>query len=301
MSGSGARAAFLLMYGDDLLAGRNRESTMDWAYKAALTATTVALLLTVAQLFGRRMAGILAGLPTVTGPALIWLALEYGSAYAVQAAIGSIAACALCALFALAYDRASRRSGVGVALALATGASLLVAAPLHWLCTGLALAMIVAGIAALAVFAAMPEGEEEAVPVTRLRGELVFTALASGIVSGAVALLAPTVGPFWAGVLASPPLIAAAVAIHQHLFTGHASVRRFLRGYVAGLLGRAAFGAGFALLIAPIGVTFASLVAGAAGCMLTTSALRFFAALPARRTLAGILDSAVAEARSRWS
>jgi len=61
--------------------------------------------------------------------------------------------------------------------------------------------------------------------------------------------LAPCVGPFWAAVLASPPRIAAAVAIHRHLLAGHASVRRFLRGCVAGLLGRAAFGAGFALLI----------------------------------------------------
>jgi hypothetical protein len=218
-----------------------------------------------------------------TGPALIWLALEFGPGYAIEAATGSIAACALCALFALAYDRASRRAGVAVALTLATGAAVLVALPLHWLCTGLALALAAAGAAAIAVFAAMPEGEEDAAPVSRLRGELAFTALASGAVSGVVSLAAPSVGPFWAGVLASPPLIAAAVAMHQHVFTGHASVRRFLRGYVAGLLGRAAFGAGFALLIAPIGLASAALVASAAGCALTTGALRLFASLPARR------------------
>lgn len=61
------------------------------------------------------MAGLLAGLPTVTGPALLWLSLDHGAAYAVNAAIGSVAACAVCALFALAYERASRHAGIVVA------------------------------------------------------------------------------------------------------------------------------------------------------------------------------------------
>ena len=250
---------------------------MDWGYKVALTATTVALLLTVGQLFGRRLAGILAGLPTVTGPALIWLALEFGTDYAVEAAIGSIAACTLCALFALAYERVSRRNGIAGALLSATVASVLLAPPLYWMHSGLMLTLVMAAVASFVVYAVMPEDRDGAEPVRRLRGELVLTALVSGAVSGAVALSAPTVGPFWAGVLASPPLIAAAVAMHQHAFAGPASVRRFLRGYVAGLQGRVVFGAGFALLITPFGVTRAALVATVAGCVFTVATLRGYA------------------------
>lgn len=52
---------------------------MDWSNKAMLTAATVAALLALARLFGHRLAGILAGLPTVTGPALLWLALDHGA------------------------------------------------------------------------------------------------------------------------------------------------------------------------------------------------------------------------------
>ena len=44
---------------------------MDWGYKAVLTAITVALVLLVAQALGRRLAGLLAGLPIVTAPALL--------------------------------------------------------------------------------------------------------------------------------------------------------------------------------------------------------------------------------------
>jgi hypothetical protein len=250
------------------------ESAMDWACKAALTATTVALLLTVAQHFGRRVAGILAGLPTVTGPALVWLAVDFGSAYAIAAAIGSIAACVLCALFALAYERASRRCGIAVTLGAATAACGLVAPPLQWLASDLALALLTAGGATLAIHAAIPAGRDDGVARPGLPGELWITALVSGTVSGAVAATAPAIGPFWAGVLASPPLIAAAVASHQHAFIGSRSVRAFLRGYVLGLFGRAIFGASFAVMLVPFGVTGATLLAAAAGCVLSMTALR---------------------------
>ena len=51
---------------------------MDWRCKAAVTAVAIVLLLAAAQRLGRQVAGILTGLPTVTGPALAWLAFEHG-------------------------------------------------------------------------------------------------------------------------------------------------------------------------------------------------------------------------------
>lgn len=98
---------------------------MNWLGKAMVTAATVAALLVVARLFGRRLAGILAGLPAVTGPAPIWLAIDRGTAYAIEASIGSITACAMCAVFALVYERASQRCSIATALPLAAVASVL--------------------------------------------------------------------------------------------------------------------------------------------------------------------------------
>jgi len=91
-------------------------------------------------------------------------------------------------------------------------------------------------------------------------------------VSGVTALAAPQVGPFWAGVLASPPLIAAAVAINLHVTAPSRSdgaVARFLRGYAAGLIGRSGFAALFGALLAPTGVIAAVLLATAIGCLAT--------------------------------
>lgn len=249
---------------------------MDWGYKAMLTATTVALLLTVAQLFGRRLAGVLAGLPTVTGPALLWLALENSAPYAFQAAIGSVVGCALCALFAFVYERASRRSNAWIAVALATAASAGAAPLAAVLNTGLLLALGVALVVVLVLYVLMPAGAVE----TRhrgfgLRGEPFITASVAGVVSGAVALAAPEVGPFWAGVLASPPLIAGVIAIQQHTAEGSPAAAAFLRGYVAGLVGRIGFGGAFATLPLLLPVPLAALLSFGAGCAFTMASMRW--------------------------
>lgn len=244
-----------------------------------VTAFTVALLLAVARYFGQRMAGMLAGLPTVTGPALIWLALDHGSAYAFDASIGSISACLPCAAFALAYERASRRYGTWIALALACAISLAVAPPLQQLAGKLLVALFCAVAGAVLVHRAMPDAREAAREACSPACEIILTAFVSGAVSGGVALAAPTAGPFWAGVLASPPLIAAVVAMHQHARSGHVSARTFLRGYVAGLLGRAVFAAGFALCL-QIGVPTAALLATVAASGCTVVSLRWNATAP---------------------
>lgn len=249
---------------------------MDWGYKAMLTATTVALLLTVAQLFGRRLAGVLAGLPTVTGPALLWLALDHGAAYAVQAATGSVVGCALCAVFAFAYQRASRRGNALIACLLATAASVLampLAVPFE---ASLTVAVAFALALVLLLFTAMPagmvQGRGRGVGV---RGEPFVTASVAGAVSGAVALAAPEVGAFWAGVLASPPLIAGLIAMQQHWAEGPDAAAAFLRGYVGGLVGRIGFGAAFATLPLVLPMAAAALLAFVAGCALTYASMRW--------------------------
>lgn len=250
---------------------------MDWGYKAMLTATTVALLLTVAQLFGRRVAGVLAGLPTVTGPALLWLALENGASYAVEAAIGSVIGCALCALFAFVYQRVSRRGNALLAGLLATAASagaMPLAGRIEFdllLALGLALAVV------LLLYLLMPAGAVQGRGHRPgLRGEPFITASVAGVVSGAVALAAPQVGAFWAGVLASPPLIAGLIAMQQHATEGADAAAAFLRGYVAGLVGRIGFGGAFATLPLMLPVPLAALLAFGAGCLLTLASMHWF-------------------------
>lgn len=240
--------------------------------RGVLTAVLVGALLLVALRWGRGAAGLLAGLPTVTGPALLWLALDRDTAFAVGAAAGAVAAGIACALFAVGYGLACRRQPAAMAVGLATAAAAL---PLPWLdqphwplalWLALASAAAVTGQGALSLLAAAQRAGagRASAPVAasaRARGGWLTTAAVSGLVSAVAAALAGALGPFWAGMLTSPPLLAAAVAVELHRRGNVGETLTFLRGYAAGLLGRGLFVATFGALVPAAGAASAFAVA----------------------------------------
>ncbi|NRF70051.1 hypothetical protein HLB44_23890 [Aquincola sp. S2] len=260
---------------------------MDEWNKAALSAAAVAALLWGLPLLGRRRAGLLTGLPTVTGPALLVLGLQSGPAALGDAAVGSVAACAPCALFALVQARAGRSVGVAAALGLATLATLLLL-PLLWpLEDRLGAALFGAGAAFALCRRAMPRPSTAAAP-RRPAWSALLTVAAAGGVTAAVAWSAPQLGAFWAGVLASPPLLAAVVATQQQRCAGCGAAQAFLSGYLDGLPGRAAFAASLALLAEMLALPLAFGIALVVGLLpmlalrlAATSALRRGTAAPA--------------------
>jgi len=292
---------------------------MDWAYKAALTAAVVAALLAVAMRWGRSTAGLLAGLPTVTGPALVWLSVDQGVVFATHAAVGAVAAAAPCALFAWGYACGAARSGQRLGGLLAGAAPAALAA---WAIVGLlefllesapgaapwrstaataalaGLVLVPVSLVCLACLASLRQpGGTAATAGTALTAAtagalrcgwaraIVPTAAVSGLVSALAGLLAPQVGALWAGMLTSPPLLAAALAWLLHGQGGLPAARQFLRGYTVGLLGRNGFAVAFGALLAPVGVCGAA-GGGVALALLGTWAFTRVLRLPEMRGLA---------------
>ncbi|MEO9068115.1 MAG: hypothetical protein ABI281_08325, partial [Caldimonas sp.] len=194
---------------------------MDLACKAALTATLVAMILMVARLFGRQVAGLLAGLPIASAPALIWIALERGPAIAELAAVGSVAACPMAAVFALAYERSARRLEPLAALLLATLLLGLAAIGARTWLTGMSAAVVgalAASILALWLLPALP-----ALTVVRARAAaagsaagIVATAIVAGLLSAVICAAGSHLDPFLGGMLASLPFVSAAVVVNEH-------------------------------------------------------------------------------------
>jgi uncharacterized membrane protein (GlpM family) len=256
---------------------------MDWGYKAVLTTVTVALVLLVARTFGRRLAGLIAGLPVITAPALLWLATEHGAAFAARTAVGSIAACGLMALFALAYERVSRRQGPAVSLAASAAIVGVIAAPAAAL-AGHPLRALAFTLACCAVAAAwLPPSRRDAAPARGRPNDVLYTAVMAGLVSIAATLVARSFGPYWAGVTAALPVISTAALVHQHLNASHDDIRRFLRGYVAGLSGKAVFALVFAAAIAGAGASVAVTVAATIGVAVSLGAVRGLSWFESRR------------------
>lgn len=260
---------------------------MDWGYKAVLTAMTVASVLMTAQLFSRRLAGMIAGLPVTTAPTLLWIAAEQGAAYAALCAIGSVAACGAAAVFAVIYENVARRQGLLPSMGAALAGGGLVALVLALLTRaehGLAIALLATTTLCAWALRRLPAAPAGARPTRRLRGELLLTATVAGVVSAVIALWSPQLGPFWSGLLASLPVISSAVLAQQHLTAPLADRRRFLRGYATGLVGKAAFAAAFAGAAASLGASLATLLAAAVGIAVSIALARHLGAVETRVT-----------------
>ena len=243
---------------------------MNWEAKAVMTAAAVLVVMGVVRWGGRRLGGLAAALPIITAPTLWWLADEAGVDFAVEAAIGSVAACAMLAAFALCYARAARFGGpVYALLSGLAGAGLLV--PLsRWASGRLVDALVLAcGVCALA-WASMPDWPVAGLsPPTRRRAMLLVSAVAAAA-SVIAAHVGPSIGGFAAGMVSSLPIITAAVTMAEHAGAGHRAAGRFLSGYVAGLFGKAIFGALVAMLAPRLGMPTALLL-GCAGATLASA------------------------------
>ncbi len=241
---------------------------MDWLYKAMLTAAVVAAVMMAARLAGREAAGWLAGLPVITTPALLWLAHEQGAAFAAASAVGSLAACSAAALFALAFERVSRRRGALSALGVGLAVLALAALALRPL-DGHPLAALAAAVAAGVVTARVARRDAAHGGWVRpLRGEPWLSAAAAGGIAAGISLLALRLGPYWSGLLATLPIISACALVHLRRAGTPGDVTRFVAGYAPGLLAKALFLFVFALLAPSLGAAVATmlgLAAGAAG------------------------------------
>ena len=240
-----------------------QDMAREMAQKAALTAAVVAMVMLAARMFGRQAAGLLTGLPIITAPALVWVALEQGTSAATRVAVGSVAACAVAAVFCLCYERMSRKAGPAACLAVAAaGVGFSCLAARMWL-GGLFVACAAAALLCGGVLHCLSKAAAAVPPRTELRQSKLTVTIAFAAVSGAL-VTRGQVDPFWVGLLAGLPIVAATVTVAEHTDTGALAVRRFLRGYVVGLIGKAAFGVLFAVLLAPAGLSWALLISSLA-------------------------------------
>lgn len=171
---------------------------MDFAHKAALTDEAIAMVLMASRLFGARIAGLLTGLPIITAPALVWVAIDQGRFAAISVAVGSVAACSVAALLALCYERLARKAGALAFLAVATVLAGLVCFAARELCTSLLIAFAVAMVTCCLVLRSFSHTRETAQqPGEPRRANLLFIVAFAGL-TGPLSTLGQ-VDPFLVG------------------------------------------------------------------------------------------------------
>lgn len=205
------------------------------------------LLVTLAGRFwGPARAGWLAALPLVTGPILLFLAIDRGAVFAQGAAVAALLAVVASAAFLVVYARAARYFAWPVSLLLALAAWFGVILPLSFLNAAPWQALMVALSAIL--LTRYPANLFPNTPVLPTSGagkgcmrELFYRMVCGALLVLLVTDLAGRVGEVWSGLLAVFPVLGSVLAVFTHRDQGPQDVAVTLQAMARGLWSFAAF------------------------------------------------------------
>lgn len=219
------------------------------ALKLLLVPSFLAMVSFAARRWGPGVAGWLAGLPLVTGPILLFLAIEHGAGFSAQTAVTSLAAVLAALCFNLAYAWTALRCSWPVSLAAGVGAWFAAAAALAQLPASPWLSLAVAVFALGAAPGLFPVPTEPPIFTALPKGELLARMAAGAALTLLVTTAASRIGPAWSGVFAVFPLLSIVLAVSSHASNGSAFTVILLRAMARGLCSLAAFCFCLALLL----------------------------------------------------
>jgi uncharacterized membrane protein (GlpM family) len=187
--------------------------------KMAMTATIVVTASVVAERTGPFIAALIAALPTAAGASYIILAIEHPPSFIAAGAVGSLAANAAVAIFALAYSALAQRHGLVLSLTVALLVWFAAAALLRMVdwTPVTALALNAAVFAATVPLSAPYRGA--AIPPSKLkrtRYDIPLRAAAVALVVAVVTTASHWIGSFFSGVLAVFPIVMSSFAVITH-------------------------------------------------------------------------------------
>lgn len=227
-----------------------------------------------ARRWGETAGGLIAALPLVSGPISVFLAIENGAAFAVKAALGSLAGTAALAFFGLAYAVLCPKSRVlalllgSIAFAAASaaiGAMHLTLVPLFVLCV----ACLAAGSRLI------PIEKDDGVKPAPVKHDIALRMALMAVMILAVTAVAPLAGPAVSGVLSALPLMAVTMALFAQRGGRHAGeAQKVMKGLVSGLTSAAVFYLVLSLVLED-GALIAGYAAAIAATLLAQGAILF--------------------------
>jgi hypothetical protein len=253
---------------------------MAFLLKLALTPALIVVATLVARRWGTARGGWIAGLPLVSGPLSVFLALEQGPLFASRAAHASLLGLVAVSAFCVIYIRTAEVGGPVASSAFGIGAYLTVVWGLSHIKTGLVtsalLAVLLASIAYLAV--ATPAPDESHTPAPRW--DLPFRMGCATMIVLVITGCAHVLGATWSGLLSPFPVFASVMAVFSHRHGGSPASHHVLLGVIIGSFGSAVFLIAVAALLPGHSLPLTYTVAA---CLALGTNWLSLAALPKRR------------------
>ena len=240
--------------------------------------TTPALILgatLASRRWGPVIGGGLAGLPFISGPASLFIAIQYGTSFAASAAsaslLGAVASCCYC----LAYAYSAR----SLSWPLSLGVALLVFFAVAVVLTEVPYSLPVAGLLGVAVPAGflrlLPDFPGK-VDMRRVQPpwRLPVQMLCGGLSVLILTELAGIVGEQWSGILLTFPIISSILTPFVHSSFGARAAVLTVRGLLIGFIGTSCFIILIAVGLEPLGIPVGYCVA-TLGALLTSFLIMF--------------------------
>ncbi|HUJ67974.1 MAG TPA: hypothetical protein VLW86_00540 [Syntrophorhabdales bacterium] len=209
--------------------------------KLVLTPILIAVATLAARRYGPALGGWLAGLPLVSGPVSIFLALDEGPDFAAAAALAGLLGLVAVAGFCVTYVLIARKGNWLPAALAGIGAYLLCAIGLARLSVGPAVAFF---LALAAIFASRTVAGHPSIDTpSRVPAwwDIPLRMASAAAMVLAITECALSLGARWSGLLAPFPVFASIMAVFTHRDIGQAGARRLLSGVMTGSAASASF------------------------------------------------------------
>ena len=190
--------------------------------------------------WGSLIGGLLTGLPIVTGPALLFFAVEQGNAFAAEASRAVLVALAAVAASSVTYAWASLRTPWWASL-VASWTSFLVTVLLVQRVPLTATAALASALASIVLAQCLLPRRGAQVPGGRPVWDLPLRVVSSMLMVVTVTALAARLGPTLSGALTPFPVALSVLLGFSHAQQGSAAAIRFLRGFLPGMWSFAVF------------------------------------------------------------
>ena len=210
-------------------------------FKLIVTPLFIGMVTLAGRRWGPAVSGLLMGLPLTSGPISVFLALQYGPAFASRAAVGNLAGQVSVCVFCLTYGLAAVKLPWTLCAPAALLAFLGSTAALNRASWTLVSASLLLLAAIAAVHRLLPRRPFRAALALPPRWDLpARMAVATAFVL-ALTAAARTLGPQISGLIAPFPVFGVVLAAFTQHRQGPAAAARLLRGNVLGSLAFIAF------------------------------------------------------------
>jgi hypothetical protein len=204
--------------------------------KIALPPILVAIMSLAARWWGPTIGGLLMGLPWMTGPVLIFLALDVGVPFAVEACTGIELGVICVAAFMLAYGVVSTFARWPASVAAGAASFGAGALALKDVALTLPIAAAAASASLVLVYLVLPRPRTAEVTAALPWWDIPARMLSTFVLVGAILLTANLLGPRLSGIVSTYPTMVTVISAFTHHQWGRDAVRRILRGLALSLL-----------------------------------------------------------------